>query len=171
MERYHALGLALPPIYLALAGDVLRRRCEQAADALARVPMAEMSGDRVRSCAAGLQSLADAIGISPDMDPIVKIIDRTLEDRLRNPREFSSEAARQALDLVATCGAIGIPIRRTTLEENVYALLAHNEEAIVARLAGRSTSGSPVDPDALIALAEQSNLSLRPWKRTPALSA
>ncbi len=171
MERYHALGLALPPIYLALAGDVLRRRCEQAADALARVPMAEMSGDRVRSCAAGLQSLAAAIGISPDMDPIVKIIDRTLEDSLRNTREFSSEAARQALDLVATCGAIGIPIRRTTLEENVYALLAHNEEAIVARLAGRSTSGSPVDPDALIALAEQSNLSLRPWKRTPALSA
>ena len=171
MERYHALGLALPPIYLALAGDAIRKRCEQAADALARVPDEEMSGERIRSCAAGLQALADAIGISPDLTPIAKVLDRILDDSLRTAQEVSSTTARRALDLVTTCGAIGIPIRRTTLEENVYALLAHHAQSIVARLAGQAAPGCAVDPDALIALAEQSNLSLRPWKRTPAMSA
>jgi hypothetical protein len=171
MERYHALGLALPPIYLALAGDVIRRRCEQAADALADATAAEMSGDRIRSIVAELSALADPIGISLDLDPVARIIDRTLDDCLRKEREPSSDAIRRALELVTTCGAIGVPIRRTTLEENVYALLGRHEDAIVHRLNGRTMPASGVDPDVLIALAEQSNLSLAPWKKTPATSA
>lgn len=171
MERYHALGLALPPIYLALAGDVIRRRCEQTADALARAAAAEMSGDRIRAIVAELKTLADPIGVSLDLDPVARIIDRTLDECLRNDREPSSDAVRRALDLVTTCGAIGVPIRRTTLEENVYALLGRHEDAIEARLNGRETPANGVDPDVWIALAEQSNLSLAPWKKAPANSA
>lgn len=150
---------------------MIRRCCEQTADVLARVPAAGMSGEAIRSLAAGLQSLAEPIGISLDLDPIAKIIDRTLDECLRNANDVTNEAALRALDLVTACGAIGVPIRRTTLEENVYALLAHHDGAIAAKLAGRTTPNCAVDIDTLIALAEQSNLSLARWKRASAQSA
>jgi hypothetical protein len=53
----------------------------------------------------------------------------------------------------------------------VYALLIHHREALAAKLAGRRVPPRGIDPDVLIHLAEQSNVSLHSFERAPARTA
>ena len=167
MERYHRLGLELPPIFAALAQDVVRRRCSRIAADLGEIPPAHLTGRDVTAAASELLALAEGIGVTLATDPIAGVIETALDANLNNPANATSEDVRRSIDLLSAAESIGIRVHRTTLEDRAYALLSHYREPVAARLAGRTPPPSRVEAEILIQLAEQANLSLRAWDRAP----
>lgn len=163
MERFRKMGLDLPPIFRVLAGDVLRRRADRVAAGLGADGRDRLDPGRIVEGYRELKDLAEAIGIPPPHEPIARLIEEELDATLGDVGLVTDADAARCLDLLGTAEGIGVPIRRTRLEERVYALISEHRDAVAARLAGRADTVSGLDPEILIRLAEHSNLSLRPW--------
>jgi hypothetical protein len=100
------------------------------------------------------------------------VIERACDSNLDpNVQGVGSGEIDRTIGLLDGAEAAGISIRRTNLEERVYALLTYHRDGVAARLAGRPTAEAGIDYDLLVKLAELSNMSLRMWKLAPATSA
>lgn len=157
------MGLELPPIFRALAGDVLRRRADAVAEGLRAGRGGDLLPDRIREGYQELRELAEGIGVAPPHEPIARLIEEELDATLGDARLVTDAGAARCLTLLRTAEGIGVPIQRTLIEERVYALISAHRDAVASRLAGREVVTGGLDPEILIRLAEQSNLSLRPW--------
>lgn len=159
----------LPPIFHALASDVVNRRIRQAAETLSRVTPASLGGTTLRDALGDLMSQAGAVGVEPDSRSVAALVELALSVQLAQPPSVTSSGIEQCLSLIRICDSDGIKIQRTHLEEMVYALLNHHRYELAQRLSGQTVSvqTSGIDLGLLIQLAEQSNLSLRSFERAP----
>jgi len=161
IARNHGDETIFPPIFRALAEDVINRRCERAADVLAKKDPRELTGADVSAATEAIITEASTVGIRPHMTPIGRVLERCLEANLRNVKGVGSKEARRSVELLRAAEKAGVEISRTRLEEMVYSLLSYHREILAVRLRGESLPANGIDPDALIQLAEQSNISLR----------
>ena len=168
IARYSGQEMILPPLFRALASHVIERRFAEHATELSRVPPATLTGPHVLKVMAETLAIARETGIAPMGAPIARVIERAVTSNLGDPTAVRAEDARRSIDLILSAEKAGINIRRTRLEEMVYALLSHHRDALAAKLAGRKVPQRGIDPDVLIHLAEQSNVSLCSFERTPA---
>jgi alpha-amylase/alpha-mannosidase (GH57 family) len=171
LERYRSLGLEPPPILRALANDAVNRRVAAAARLLEEIPSRDLTGRDLIAITAEIRQLAAAIGVGLVTEPIGRVIVRAIDVNLdHNVQDVGTEAINRTIDLLKAAETAGISIRRTNLEERVYALLSYHRDAVQARLSNRPAPEGGLDVDLLIRLAELSNLSLRMWDRAPAHS-
>jgi hypothetical protein len=171
ITRYHGRDMILPGVFQALASHVIDRRCGERAAELSQIPPGELDGTMIIAALEDTLDVAAGVGIQPDSGPVARVIEAALAANLANVQEVRTQNIRRSLDLILAAEKTGTKIRRTRLEEMVYALASHYRDALAARLAGQTVPQREIDPDVLIHLAEQSNVSLHSFEGTPARTA
>jgi hypothetical protein len=157
----------LPPIFHALAVDVMNRRIKSGAEQLGQIPLEQLSGEHLNAAIGEPMKQAWAAGVEPDTRDVAVLVESALAVQLGDTSAVTGSGIERSFSLIRASDSNGIKIRRTQLEEMVYALLNHHRDALAERLSGRTVSvqASGIDPEMLIQLAEQSNLSLRSFER------
>jgi hypothetical protein len=165
LERYHDDERILPPVFKALAVDVLERRCSLIACRLADVAPRTLTGAQVLEATEETFSQAVRVGVEPVAEEIALVIERALDTNLRDPAGTSEEDASRSIGLLRAAEEAGIKIDRTQLEEKVYALLSSHWGTVAAGSADVPERKGGLSPDTLVQLAKLSNLSLRSFER------
>ncbi|MFB3907520.1 MAG: DUF3536 domain-containing protein [Candidatus Eisenbacteria bacterium] len=166
LERYHGSGLNPPPIFQALASDVVNRRFERAAAQMALTDPRTLEGTDVSEALKDLRALAESIGVTPALDSLARVIERAIDADLAAVSEVRDDDVSRVVGLLLAAERNGIAIRRTKLEERAYALMRHHQAILGAHLAGLPEPRAGIDPQLLIRLAECTNLSLRTFEMT-----
>jgi hypothetical protein len=165
LERYHKDERILPPIFKALAADVLARRCGRVAGQLADVAPRALTGTDVLEAIQETFSQAARVGVEPAREEIAVVIENALDVNLCDPSRVAEKDALRSIDLLRNAEGAGIKIDRTRLEENVYALLSSRWGTLAAESADVPERKGGLSRDTLVQLAELSNLSLRSFER------
>jgi hypothetical protein len=165
LERDHDGERILPPVFRALAADVLERRCRLIAHKLADIPPRSLTGPEVLEATRETFSLADRIGVAPTREGIAHVIENALEADLGDPSAATEQDALRSIGLLQAAEAAGVEIARTRLEENVYALLSNHRSTLAAGSAEVPEPRGGLSSDTLAQLAQLSNLSLRSFER------